>query len=182
MRIMSVRLTGHDGIQIFRLHHQKNEEGKKHHLYVGKDPDTGRNTYALPAKAITEILDWFDSPMKVLGRKSAPVVQMMVEAMFDRGGLSQASKEQKTIGGYLKRYESPIGIDTKSSFLHTFPKSFGMNKSAIIDMMQRGYESGNMDLVGSAMGWAVENNFDAKTLQGIAYRNYKTGIKKAALQ
>ena len=52
MRIMSVRLTGHDGIQIFRLHHQKNEEGKKRWnrlqtswRLVGYTPSIDRSTH-----------------------------------------------------------------------------------------------------------------------------------------
>ena len=52
MRIMSVRLTGHDGIQIFRLHHQKNGEGKKRWnrlqtswRLVGYTPSIDRSTH-----------------------------------------------------------------------------------------------------------------------------------------
>lgn len=159
-----------------------NEEGRKLHLYLDKDPDTGRNIYILPAKAVTEVIGWAQEPMKTLGRKAAPALQMIAEAMYGKfSGRSIVPQEEKTVGGFLKRYIMPIGADQKSSFMMTFPKSFGMSKSQIIQMIQRGYESNNMDMVGSGMGWAAENNFDAKELQQIAYQNYKSGVKKAAL-
>jgi hypothetical protein len=160
----------------------QNEEGRKLHLYVGKDDETGRNMYALPAKAITEVVNWFQEPFKTLGRKAVPGVQMMVEAMYGTArGRSVIPKEDQTIGGFLRRYEMPIGADKKTSFLHTFPKSFGMSKGQIIDMIQRGYESQNKDMVATAMVWAAENGFNAKELQLIAYANVKKGINKAAL-
>ena len=164
-------------------HLWENEPGRFLHLFTDKDPDTGRNQYILPAKSITEIVGWFQESFKTLGRKAAPAFQMMTEALYGTAkGHSVVPKEDQTIGGFLRRYEMPIGADTKHSYLHTFPKSFGMNKTQIIEMMQRGYESQNMDMVGSAMGWAVENGFDSKALQQIAYSNYIRGKKKALFQ
>jgi hypothetical protein len=162
----------------------QNEQGKKLSLYIGKDPDTGRNQYVLPAKAVTEIVDWFQDPFKVFGRKAAPVFQMMVHAMYDQTPRGQAAsaQEDKTVGGFLRRYVLPIGADQKHSYLMTLPKSYGMSKSSIIDMMQRGYESGDMSMVAAAESWAIENDFDAENLRKIAYGNVTHNTKKALLQ
>jgi hypothetical protein len=160
-----------------------NEEGKHLHLYLEKDPETGRNVYILPAKAITEPVGWYQEPFKTLGKKASPAIQMMVEAMYGKAsGRNVVPKEDQTVGGFIRRYEMPIGADTKRSYMHTFPKSFGMSKSGVIEMMQRGYESKNMDMVGTALGWAAENGYDPKALQVIAYGNFKRGLKKAAMQ
>lgn len=159
----------------------QNEEGRRLHLYMGKD-ENGRNEYILPAKAVTEVVGWMFEPIQTLGRKLSPTVQMMVEALTGHtvGGY-KVPPEDKTLGGYIRRYELPISLG-KQNVGFTFPRSRGMNKTQIIDMMSRGYESQNMDLVGSAIGWAVENGYDAKSLQSIAYRNYRQNLKKALLK
>jgi hypothetical protein len=159
----------------------QNEEGKKLHLFWDKD-ENGRNEYILPAKAITEVVGWLFEPVQTLGRKLSPTIQIMTEALTGHtvGGY-KVPDQDKTLGGYIRRYEAPISVGKQNVFM-TFPRAKGMNKTQIVDMMTRGYETNDMDKVGAAMGWAVENGFDAKTLQSIAYRNYKGSLKKALLQ
>lgn len=154
----------------------ENDPGKELSVFSNKGDD-GRNQYIMTGKPIVEVVRWFEHPLDELGAKASPSIQMMAELYTYKN----LPPEQKGAGKFIERNLMPFSLQGKNNIGFTLPKSNGISKTQVIQMIQDGIQKGDTDALQKAIKFGIENGYDVSTLRNIAIKNVRSATKKSIM-
>lgn len=156
-----------------------NDPGKTLDVF-SKTDEGGRALYNNYAPAITEVFKWFHDPIKSLGARFNPNLQLMTE-FFTGTTLSgyKLPETQRSFTSIMKRHYAPI-IMSGSNEAGLFPTSKGMSSYEVVKRFEGVIQNG--DDPETAIKYGTQNGYDIEKLYNIAQRNVRGKMRKEALQ
>ena len=155
-----------------------NDPGKSMDVF-NKTDEKGRALYSNYAPAITEVFKWFHEPVKALGARFNPNLQLMTE-FFTGSTLSgyRLPESKRDFTSIIKRHYTPI-MAGGSNELGLYPISKGISSWEVVKRFEGVIQKGDDPSI--AIQYGTQNGYDVEKLFNIARRNVRAKLKKEAL-
>ena len=155
-----------------------NDPGKSMDVF-NKTDEKGRALYSNYAPAITEVFKWFHKPVKALGARFNPNLQLMTE-FFTGSTLSgyRLPESKRDFTSIIKRHYTPI-MAGGSNELGLYPISKGISSWEVVKRFEGVIQKGDDPSI--AIQYGTQNGYDVEKLFNIARRNVRAKLKKEAL-
>lgn len=154
-----------------------NDPGKEFDVF-SKTDEKGRAIYHDYAPAITMPFKLLQGPIKAIGTRFNPNLQLMTE-FFTGTSLSgyKLPENQRSFASIIKR-KAPM-VFSGNNELGLFPGSKGMSSFDVVKRFEGVIKNGDDPAI--AIKYGTQNGYDIEKLYNIAMRNVKGNMRKEAI-